>query len=366
MEVFVVDPRPELSKLSDYVPGKSIDEIRERYGLKNVVKLASNENPLGASPKAVEAFHQIADSLHLYPRGDAPKLIDAIAKKFGVKTNQVVVGNGSDEIIDMVGKAFIRQGDNCIGVTPTFSVYKFTTLSNGAEFIGVGEGDVKTDLDTLAAKINEKTRVVFICNPNNPTGHYYNEAEIRAFLAKVPKNVLVFLDEAYAEFATAPDFPNTSPLLSEYSNLFVNRTFSKIYGLAGLRVGYAIASEDVVRHMWKIKPPFDVNQAAQVAAVAAFADTDHVEATRKNNAEGFKFLNSEFTALGFKVLPTQANFICVHIGAKAKELVSFLEQNGMIVRGLTSFGMPEYIRITVGKPEENELLVSLVKKWVAA
>jgi histidinol-phosphate aminotransferase len=155
-----------------------------------------------------------------------------------------------------------------------------------------------------------------------------------------------------------------APLLSEYPNLFINRTFSKIYGLAGLRVGYAMASVEVVRAMWKIKPPFDVNQAAQVAAVAALSDTAHIEATRKNNAIGFEYLNRELSALGFKVLPTQANFICVHIGERAKELVSFLEQNGMIVRGLTSFGMPEHIRITVGKPEENELLVSLVKKWV--
>ena len=364
MEVFVIEPRPELSKLSDYVPGKSIDEIRERYGLKNVVKLASNENPLGASPKAVEAFHEIANSLHLYPRGDAPKLIDAIAKMYGVQTNQIVIGNGSDEIIDMVGKAFIRQGDNCVGITPTFSVYKFTTLSNGADFIGVGEGEEKASLDKLAAAVNDKTRVAFICNPNNPTGHYYTEAEIRSFLAKVPSNVLVFLDEAYAEFATAADYPKMAPLLSEYPNLFLNRTFSKIYGLAGLRVGYAMASVEVVRAMWKIKPPFDVNQAAQVAAVAALADTAHVEATRKNNAVGFEYLNRELGALGFKVLPTQANFICVRIGERAKELVSFLEQNGMIVRGLTSFGMPEHIRITVGKPEENELLVSLVKKWV--
>ncbi len=360
----MVEPRPELSKLSDYVPGKSIDEIRERYGLKNVVKLASNENPLGASPKAVEAFHEIANSLHLYPRGDAPKLIDAIAKMYGVETNQIVIGNGSDEIIDMVGKAFIRQGDNCVGVTPTFSVYKFTTLSNGADFIGVGEGEEKASLDKLAAAVNDKTRVAFICNPNNPTGHYYTEAEIRSFLAKVPSNVLVFLDEAYAEFATAADYPKMAPLLSEYPNLFLNRTFSKIYGLAGLRVGYALASVEVVRDMWKIKPPFDVNQAAQVAAVAALADTAHVEATRMNNAVGFEYLNRELGALGFKVLPTQANFICVNVGPKARDLVAFLEQNGMIVRGLTSFGMPEHIRITVGKPEENELLVSLVKKWV--
>ena len=362
----MVEPRPELSKLSDYVPGKSIEEIRERFGLAKVVKLASNENPLGASPKAVEAFHQIAGSLHLYPRGDAPKLIDTIAKKFGVQTNQIVIGNGSDEIIDMVGKAFIRQGDNCVGITPTFSVYKFTTLSNGADFIGVGEGENKTSLDDLAKAINEKTRVAFICNPNNPTGAYYTAAEIRDFLAKVPQNVLVFLDEAYAEFATAPDYPNMAEFVCEYPNLFVNRTFSKIYGLAGLRVGYAFGSAEVIRALWKVKPPFDVNQAAQVAAIAALGDEEHVQATRKMNAEGIDFLTREFNALRLKVLPTQANFICVRIGERAKELVAFLESNGMIVRGLTSFGMPEYIRVTVGKPEENVFLMELVKKWCEA
>ena len=362
----MVEPRPELSKLSDYVPGKSIEEIRERFGLAKVVKLASNENPLGASPKAVEAFHGIADSLHLYPRGDAPKLIDSIAKMYGVATNEIVIGNGSDEIIDMVGKAFIRQGDNCVGITPTFSVYKFTTLSNGADFVGVGEGEVRASLDDLAKAVNDKTRVAFICNPNNPTGAYYTEAEIRDFLKKVPQNVLVFLDEAYAEFATAPDYPNMAKFVREYPNLFVNRTFSKIYGLAGLRVGYAFSNAEVIRALWKVKPPFDVNQAAQVAAIAALGDKEHVQATRKMNAEGIEVLTHEFSALGLKVLPTQANFICVKIGERAKELVAFLEQNGMIVRGLTSFGMPEYIRVTVGKPEENAFLMELVKKWCEA
>jgi len=361
----MIEPRPELSKLSDYVPGKSIEEIREKYGLSKVVKLASNENPLGASPKAVEAFHKIADSLHLYPRGDAPKLIDTIAQKFGVNKNQIIIGNGSDEIIDMVGKAFIRQGDNCVGITPTFSVYKFTTLSNGAEFIGVGEGEQKASLDDLAKAINDKTRVAFICNPNNPTGAYYTEKEIRDFLKTVPQNVLVFLDEAYSEFATADDYPQLAGLLGEFPNLFINRTFSKIYGLAGLRVGYAMSSEGIVKAMWKIKPPFDVNQAAQVAAIAALGDKEHVEATRKINAEGVKKLTDAFESYGFKVLPTQANFVCVRIGAKAKELVAFLESNGMIIRGLASFGMPEHVRITVGRPEENDFLLDLVKKWKA-
>ena len=362
----MIEPRPELSKLSDYVPGKSIEEIRERYGLTKVVKLASNENPLGASPKAVEAFHKIADSLHLYPRGDAPSMIRALAEKFGVKREQIVVGNGSDEIIDMVGKAFIRQGDNCVAITPTFSVYKFTTLSNGADFVGVGEGEAKTGLDDLAKAINAKTRVAFICNPNNPTGLYYSETEIRDFLKKVPQNVLVFLDEAYSEFATAPDYPKLVGALDEFPNLFINRTFSKIYGLAGLRVGYAMASAEVVRHLWKVKPPFDVNLAAQAAAEAALSDDDHIRKTLDMNNAGNAQLTEAFTKLGYKVLPTQANFLCIRIGEKCAELVKFLEQNGMIIRYLKSFGMPEWVRVTIGQPKENQLLIDLVTKWTNA
>jgi len=360
----MIDPRPELSKLSDYVPGKSMDEIRAKYGLTEVVKLASNENPLGPSPKAKEAYLKIVDTLHLYPRGNAPDVLSALADFYKVNTDQLILGNGSDEIIDMVGKAFIRQGDNCVSLTPTFSVYKFTTLSNGAEFIGVGEGDQKTDLSKLLDAINEKTRVVFICTPNNPTGVYYTGAELNAFLEKVPSNVLVFLDQAYAEFATASDYPQMIDMIAKYPNLLINRTFSKIYGLAGIRLGYAMSSEQVIKAMWKIKPPFDINLAAQAAAIAALGDTEHVKRTQELNAEGIKVLKPFFEGFGFKVLPTQGNFICVHIGPKAKEMVQFLEENGMIIRGLTSFGMPEHVRITLGKAEENKFLMDLVSKWV--
>ncbi|MCF0215545.1 MAG: histidinol-phosphate transaminase [Fibrobacteraceae bacterium] len=360
----MIESRPELSKLSDYVPGKSIEEIRERFGLAKIVKLASNENPMGASPKAVEAIHGIADSLHLYPRGDAPNLIGALSNFYSVKKSQIVVGNGSDEIIDMVGKAFIRSGDNCVAITPTFSVYKFTTLSNGADFIGVGEGDGKTSLDDLLAKVNSKTRVVFICSPNNPTGVYYTAAELENFLSKVSSSTLVFLDQAYAEFATAEDYPQMFNFLEKYPNLLINRTFSKIYGLAGIRVGYAIAGEEVIKALWKIKPPFDINQAAQVAAIAALGDREHVERTLKMNREGLEYLKNEISAMGFKVLETQGNFICVHIGEKAKDMVAFLEQRGMIIRGLSSFGLPEHVRITMGRPEENQFLVKLMKEWV--
>lgn len=361
----MIETRPELEELPDYVPGKSIEEICEEYGLSGAVKLASNENPLGPSPKACEAYEKVAPTLHLYPRGNAPHLIAALARKFGVKKSQIVLGNGSDEIIDMVGKAFFRPGDEVIGIRTTFSVYRATALLYGAKFVSVSESEERVPLESYLQALTPKTRAIFLCNPNNPTGAYYAEREVLGFLEKVPSDVLVFIDEAYSEFATAADYPQLVPLLSKFPNLMLNRTFSKVYGLAGLRIGYAFSSEEVTRVMWKVKPPFDVNLAAQAAAVAALSDDEHLRRTLEMNARGIRELSEAFGALGFRVLPTQANFLCIRIGEKCAELVKFLEWNGMIVRYLKSFGLPEWVRVTVGKPEENALLVKLAKKWKA-
>lgn len=361
----MIETRPELEELPDYVPGKSIEEICEEYGLSGAVKLASNENPLGPSPKACEAYEKVAPTLHLYPRGNAPHLIAALARKFGVKKSQIVLGNGSDEIIDMVGKAFFRPGDEVIGIRTTFSVYRATALLYGAKFVSVSESEERVPLESYLQALTPKTRAIFLCNPNNPTGAYYAEREVLGFLEKVPSDVLVFIDEAYSEFATAADYPQLVPLLSKFPNLMLNRTFSKVYGLAGLRIGYAFSSEEVTRVMWKVKPPFDVNLAAQAAAVAALSDDEHLRRTLEMNARGIRELSEAFRALGFRVLPTQANFLCIRIGEKCAELVKFLERNGMIVRYLKSFGLPEWVRVTVGKPEENALLVKLAKKWKA-
>ncbi len=361
----MIETRPELEGLSDYVPGKSIEEICEEYGLSGAVKLASNENPLGPSPKACEAYRKIAPTLHLYPRGNAPHLITALAKRFGVKRSQIVLGNGSDEIIDMVGKAFFRPGDEVVGIRATFSVYRATALLYGARFVSVSESAERIPLESYLRAITPKTRAVFVCNPNNPTGAYYAEREVLEFLEKVPSNVLVFIDEAYSEFASAADYPQLVPHLSKFPNLMLNRTFSKIYGLAGLRIGYAFSGEDVIRAMWKVKPPFDVNLAAQAAAVAALSDDEHLRRTLEMNARGIRELTESLKSLGFEVLPTQANFLCVRIGEKCADLVKFLERNGMIIRYLKSFGLPEWVRVTVGKPEENALLVKLAQKWKA-
>lgn len=359
----MIEARPELEKLSDYVPGKSIDEIRCRFGLNKVVKLASNENPLGPSPKAIEAYMKIASTLHLYPRGDAPHLIEALANQNGVDKNQIIIGNGSDEIIDMIGKAYIRSGDQCISLDPTFSVYRSVTYSSGGEYISVPALDQKEPLQEILKKINEKTRVIFICNPNNPTGAYFSETEITRFLEQVPPSVLIFIDEAYAEFATASDYPRLIKKIDQFPNLFLNRTFSKIYGLAGLRVGYAISSAQVTANLWKVKPPFDVNLAAQEAALAALHDSSHILQTLELNSTGIEFLTKSLSDMGYRVLPTQANFLCVHIGPEAKKMVSFLEEKGMIVRGLSSFGLPEWIRVTIGKPDENKFFLECIAMW---
>lgn len=358
-----IEPREELQNLSDYVPGKSIDEICESYGLSRAVKLASNENPWGTSPKAREAFCKMAASLHLYPRGNAPALVQALAKKYGVDTANLIIGNGSDEVIDLIGKAFIRKGDVCVGVVPTFSVYEFVTLSSGGDFRKFDAGAGKADLRALAETLDASVRVVFLCNPNNPTGAYYGEAEIVEFLRLLPAGTLLFLDEAYAEFATAEDYPQLAKRLAEFPNLFLNRTFSKIYGLAGIRLGYGLAHPEVIRHLWKVKPPFDVNIAVQAAALAALGDEDFVRHTWQSNAEGKRILTAELSALGFEVLPTEANFVCVHVGPEAAGLVKFLESRGMIVRFLKSFGLPEWIRVTVGRPGELAEFLSLVKEW---
>ncbi len=361
----MIDPRPELEKLSDYIPGKSIEEIQNRYHLDRVIKLASNENALGVSPRAKRAYEAATDSFYLYPRGEAPQLLSALAEKYGVEENQIIIGNGSDEVIEFVARAFVRKGDTCVGTTPTFSVYRFAVLAAGGNWTEVqgSSPEEKPSVDKILSQITPEVRILFLCSPNNPTGRYYSETEIETLLTKLPPETLLFLDEAYAEFAEAPDFPHSISMIRKFPNLLVSRTFSKIYGLAGLRVGYALGNADVVRHLWKIKPPFDVNSAAQAAATAVLADREYFEQSIKLVRDGKEQLIPALSAMGFSVLPTQSNFICVKIGARAMALVEFLEQNGVIIRPLKSFKMDDYVRITIGTAEENTVLLSLVSKW---
>lgn len=361
----MLQPRPELSSLKEYVPGKSISEIQQKHGLREVVKLASNENPLGPSPKAMEAFRARAAELHLYPRGNAPELLEALALQLGVPQSCLIPGNGSDEILDLVGKAFVREGDRVLGASATFSVYETVALTAGAEYVPVPLHDWKYDLEALLKAIDERTRVIFVCNPNNPTGTWLSEMELLAFLAKVPSRVLVVVDQAYCEFADAPSYPDLLDQLDNYPNLLLTRTFSKIYGLAGLRLGYGVGSPAIMAPLWKVKPPFNVNLPAQFAGVAALADTGHTERTLAVTRTGRAYLEKELVALGLEFLPTQANFLCIRVGAKTGELVAWLESKGLIIRWLKNFGMPDWVRVTFGLASENELFVRLLREWKA-
>lgn len=354
--------RSELDLLHEYVPGKSIEEIREKHGLRDVVKLASNENPLGPSPKAMAAFLASVKELHLYPRGECPQLRAALSRTLDVAENQLVLGNGSDEILAFIGLAFLEEGTAALSCSPTFSVYQSVAQVMGAEFRTLPLKDFRFDLDGIVAAVADDVRIVFICNPNNPTGTWVGAAEFHRFMTKIPTRVLVVVDQAYCEFADDPAYPNLIADLGRYPNLLLTRTFSKVWGLAGMRVGYAIGSPEVVARLWKVKPPFNVNLPAQHAAAAALEDLDHLKRTLDGNREGKAMLQAGLTALGLRFLPTQANFLAVEAGDRCLDLVAWLEQKGMIVRSLNNFGMPRWFRATIGLPAENTLLLALLKQ----
>jgi histidinol-phosphate aminotransferase len=352
--------RSVLNALHDYVPGKSIEEIRELHGLAQVIKLASNENPLGASPKAREAYLQAVSELHLYPRGECPHLRNALSARFALRPEQLILGNGSDEILAFIALAYLEPGTEALSCAPTFSVYEAVTLAMGAAYRSIPLLDWKFDLEALAGAVTPQTRVVFVCNPNNPTGTWVGRAGLLAFLRAVPSNVLVVVDQAYSEFADDSDYSDLTVDLSEFSNLLLVRTFSKVWGLAGLRVGYAMGQPEVVSKLWKVKPPFDVNTAAQVAATAALDDREHLQKTLQLNSQGKAQLLQGILPLGLQVLPTQANFLAIHVGPRGPALVAWLESKGMIIRGLKNFGIPEWIRVTVGLEAENRRFLELL------
>jgi histidinol-phosphate aminotransferase len=346
--------REELNSIPDYVPGKSIDEIKEKYKLQRVIKLASNENPLGASPMAKTAYKKNVKKLHLYPRGLAPELIKKLAKKWKVKEENVIAGNGSDEILHLAAIAYLNKGDYTAGASSTFSVYSSVTQIAGAIYKAFPLENFYYPLKNLLSF--KKAKIIFICNPNNPTGTYFSNKIVFDFLKKVPKETLVVLDMAYWEF-TGEKEPPLDKWIKLFPNLLCTRTFSKLYGLAGLRAGYGIASKEIINTLKKVKLPFNTNYPAQIAASAALDDVAFVGKSLKMNSEERLKLTKSLLNLGFEVLPSGANFICVKFGKNATEFVNQLESKGVIIRHLRSFGMPEWVRITVGTKKENEILM---------
>jgi len=356
----MLNARKELNSIPDYIPGKSIDEIKEKYKLKKVIKLASNENPLGTSPFAKIVYKECAEKIHLYPRGSAPELVKKLAAKWKIKEENLIVGNGSDEILDLAARAYLNKNDYAVGAKSTFSVYSSATKAVGAEYKALPLKDFCYPLETLLGF--KKAKIIFVCNPNNPTGTYYGNKIIFNFLKKVSKDALVILDMAYMEF-TGEKEPPLHKWIKQFPNLLCTRTFSKLYGLAGLRVGYGIASEKVIKTLKKIKPPFNSNYPAQMAATEALDDDAFVKRTLKLNDEGRAWLTQSLQKAGFDVLPSKANFVCVKFGKQTPQIVKWLESKGMVIRFLGSFGMPEYARITVGTPQENKRLLYLLKEF---
>jgi len=350
----------KISDLVPYKPGKPIKELERELGVKNSVKLASNENPMGCSPKVVEALKDFFPEISRYPLGDAFYLRTAVSEHYNIDGKKLLFGTGSNEIIDLAIRTFLGTDEEVISPSPSFSVYGIISQAAGrsCQWVPVTP-DFKVDFDALAAAISDKTRMIFLANPNNPTGEFFTKAELEDFMKKVPEDVIVVMDEAYIEYADAPDFPDTLAMLDTYKNMFLMRTFSKAYGLAALRVGYVIASEEAIDMMNRVRQPFNTNMAAQIAAQAAIKDQEHLQKVLAENKAGKDYLYEQFDALGLKYIPTQANFILVHVGNGEKVFNDLLKE-GVILRYLGP-GLAEWVRVSIGTMAENKTFIEKLK-----
>jgi len=347
--------------IAPYEPGKPIEELEREYGVHDAIKLASNENPCPPSDKVQKAIIAQLRHLNRYPDGSGFYLRQALAKKHGFTQDQVVLGNGSNELIELAVRTFLKPGDEAIVPHPSFVVYPMIVQAAGGIRVMVMLKDHRLDLEAMARAITPMTKMVFVANPNNPTATIVTADEVEAFMARMPERTIVIFDEAYMEFAMGPDFPNTLEYVRQGRKVLVLRTFSKAASLAGLRVGYGVADADAIALMNRIRQPFNVNSLAQAAALAALEDEPHVQECVRMIDTGRQFLYDEFTALGIRYVPSRANFILVDVGRSASDIYQRLLKEGVIVRPMTPFGMESALRVTVGTPEENRRLVKALK-----
>lgn len=363
-EAVGLKPKSQIVNLPVYQPGKPVEEVKRELGLEKVIKLASNENPYGSSPAAIEAIKNEFANISIYPDGSSAELASTLAKHLGVASNHLIFGCGSDEIIALIARAFFLPGDETIMADQTFSVYKSNADIEGAVSIEVPLVDGKHDLEAMLAKINDKTKVVWVCNPNNPTGTIVTDAELTSFLNRVPAHVMVVLDEAYYEFVKDEAYPQSIPMLERYPNLVILRTFSKIYGLASLRIGYGVGRPEVIDMINRVREPFNTSRFGQAAATAALADQAFVQECSALNQTERDFLQGEFTRLGLPYFPSQGNFIMVNLDMPAQEAFQSLLKQGIIVRpGFRLY--PTYIRVSVGTPEQNRAFVAALENTLA-
>ncbi len=350
---------PGVQGLHPYQPGKPVEELQRELGLTRISKLASNENPLGPSPAAVAAMQDVLPEVARYPDGSGHELKAALAAHHDIDPSCITLGNGSNDVLDMIARAYLGPGREAVFSRYAFAVYPISTQAVGASSVVVDANPedhpmpLGHDLDAMRAAIGERTSVVFIANPNNPTGTWLDADTLQAFLRGVPERVLVVLDEAYLEYVGEEGFPDGSRWLSRFPNLIVTRTFSKIYGLAGLRIGYGLASPQVADALNRVRQPFNSNLLALAAAKAALADQAHVRKTAQTNARGMAQLREGCSTLGLEALPSVANFLCVNMGQAAGPLFSQLLKQGVIVRPVGNYGLDNYLRISIGTEEEN-------------
>ncbi len=351
--------RSELETLKKYVPGKPIEEVKREYGLTDIVKLASNENPLGPSPKAQAAIVEAAKQVHIYPDGAAADLREKLAQFYGISADMIMFGNGGEEIIKMLGYAMIAKDDEVIFAWPSFSLYDIATGIMGGKSIAIPTiGNFKHDFKAYLAAITDKTKMVFVCNPNNPTGNIMTKAELDYLVDNLPDHILLVLDEAYYEFAKVnPDYPNGLDYLAKRPNTVIIRTFSKVAGLAGLRVGYMISSPDIIAEMSKVKNVFNSNRIAQAAGIAAIEDQDHIAKTVELNYRSLAMMTAYFDKKGLSYAPANANFIWVDVARDSRIVNEELLKRGVIIRPGFLWGQDNYIRVSSGTIEQTERFI---------
>ena len=363
---------PGVQTLRPYAPGKPLTELEREYGIVNAVKLASNENPLGPSPRVLEALRSGFDELARYPDGNGFELKTALAQRYGVDPAAITLGNGSNDVLELVARAFLSPGLSAVFSAHAFAVYPLVTQAIGARANVAAAHDgsdgprYSHDLDAMLRAIDADTRVVFIANPNNPTGTWLDRAVLRAFVEAVPGHIIVVIDEAYFEYVSEPDYPDTTMWLADFPNLLVTRTFSKAYGLASLRVGYGISQGGLADVLNRVRQPFNVNSFAQLGAVAALGDEGHLQESIRTNQDGMQQLVDGAQALNLPFIPSVGNFLCVDVGRDPGEVYEALLREGVIVRPVDNYGMPGHLRISIGLQEENQRFLQALDKVLAA
>jgi histidinol-phosphate aminotransferase len=359
---FIDIAAPGMAGLRPYVPGKPISELERELGISGSIKLASNENPLGPSPAAIAAAAGELAALARYPDGGGFDLRRALAERHGVDMARVTLGNGSNDVLDMIARAFLHPCVESVFSEHAFAVYPISTQAVGATARVAGARDFGHDLDAMSALINEHTRVVWIANPNNPTGTWLGHDVLKGFVASLPAHVICVVDEAYVEYVDEPDYPDASRWLDDLPNLIVTRTFSKAYGLAALRVGYGLSHPDVADLLNRVRQPFNVNSIALAAARAALDDQDHVRRAVELNRQGMARLCEGVKALGLSYIPSVGNFVAVDVGRPAGPVDQALLREGVITRPVGNYGLPNHLRVTVGLPEENARFLAALEK----